>query len=135
MNKTGTLEGVRTLAGYAHTSGHGRVRFVIRSRVMTARCRWSAPTHREPDCSLVINNGYARGRSNLARSQGVTAMDVTYYVGFPCLGDDGVAAGEAVEARAQYGRHARGGAFAQARARVAFSRTGIRRPENSATPS
>ena len=29
MNKTGTMEGVRTLAGYAHTSGHGRVRFVI----------------------------------------------------------------------------------------------------------
>lgn len=29
MNKTGTLEGVSTLAGYADTSGHGRVRFVI----------------------------------------------------------------------------------------------------------
>jgi len=29
MNKTGTMEGVRTLAGYAETSGHGRVRFVI----------------------------------------------------------------------------------------------------------
>src|SRR5215813_173702 len=29
MNKTGSLEGVRTLAGYADTSGHGRVRFVI----------------------------------------------------------------------------------------------------------
>jgi D-alanyl-D-alanine carboxypeptidase/D-alanyl-D-alanine-endopeptidase (penicillin-binding protein 4) len=29
MNKTGTLEGVRTLAGYADTSSHGRVRFVI----------------------------------------------------------------------------------------------------------
>jgi serine-type D-Ala-D-Ala carboxypeptidase/endopeptidase (penicillin-binding protein 4) len=28
-NKTGTMEGVRTLAGYADTSGHGRVRFVI----------------------------------------------------------------------------------------------------------
>jgi D-alanyl-D-alanine carboxypeptidase/D-alanyl-D-alanine-endopeptidase (penicillin-binding protein 4) len=27
--KTGTLEGVRTLAGYTNTSGHGRVRFVI----------------------------------------------------------------------------------------------------------
>jgi len=27
--KTGTLEGVRTLAGYANTSSHGRVRFVI----------------------------------------------------------------------------------------------------------
>lgn len=29
MNKTGTMEGVRTLAGYANTSGHGRVHFVI----------------------------------------------------------------------------------------------------------
>ena len=28
-NKTGTLEGVRTLAGYVDTSKHGRVRFVI----------------------------------------------------------------------------------------------------------
>ncbi len=29
MNKTGTLERVRTLAGYADTSSHGQVRFVI----------------------------------------------------------------------------------------------------------
>jgi len=29
MNKTGSLEGVRTLAGYADTSSHGQVRFVI----------------------------------------------------------------------------------------------------------
>ena len=29
MNKTGTMEGVRTLAGYADTPNHGRVRFVI----------------------------------------------------------------------------------------------------------
>ena len=29
MNKTGTLDGVRTLTGYADTSSHGRVRFVI----------------------------------------------------------------------------------------------------------
>src|SRR5262245_37714625 len=29
MNKTGTMEGVRALAGYADTSSHGRVRFVI----------------------------------------------------------------------------------------------------------
>jgi D-alanyl-D-alanine carboxypeptidase/D-alanyl-D-alanine-endopeptidase (penicillin-binding protein 4) len=28
-SKTGTLPGVRTLAGYADTSRHGRVRFVI----------------------------------------------------------------------------------------------------------
>jgi serine-type D-Ala-D-Ala carboxypeptidase/endopeptidase (penicillin-binding protein 4) len=31
-NKTGTLPGVRTLAGYADTSRHGRVRFVISLR-------------------------------------------------------------------------------------------------------
>jgi serine-type D-Ala-D-Ala carboxypeptidase/endopeptidase (penicillin-binding protein 4) len=29
LNKTGGMEGVRTLAGYADTSSHGRVRFVI----------------------------------------------------------------------------------------------------------
>jgi serine-type D-Ala-D-Ala carboxypeptidase/endopeptidase (penicillin-binding protein 4) len=29
LNKTGTLDGVRTLAGYADTANHGRVRFVI----------------------------------------------------------------------------------------------------------
>ena len=29
MNKTGTMEGIRTLAGYADTASHGRVRFVI----------------------------------------------------------------------------------------------------------
>jgi D-alanyl-D-alanine carboxypeptidase/D-alanyl-D-alanine-endopeptidase (penicillin-binding protein 4) len=31
-NKTGTLDGVRTLAGYADTSSHGQVRFVIALR-------------------------------------------------------------------------------------------------------
>jgi serine-type D-Ala-D-Ala carboxypeptidase/endopeptidase (penicillin-binding protein 4) len=31
-NKTGTMDGVRTLAGYASTSGHGQVRFVISLR-------------------------------------------------------------------------------------------------------
>jgi hypothetical protein len=29
MNKTGTMDGIWTLAGYADTSSHGRVRFVI----------------------------------------------------------------------------------------------------------
>ncbi|THD44370.1 MAG: D-alanyl-D-alanine carboxypeptidase [Bradyrhizobium sp.] len=29
MDKSGTMEGIRTLAGYADTSSHGRVRFVI----------------------------------------------------------------------------------------------------------
>ena len=29
MNKTGTMDGIRTLAGYADTSSYGRVRFVI----------------------------------------------------------------------------------------------------------
>jgi hypothetical protein len=40
----------------------------------------------------------ARPVRSVARSQGVTAMDVTYYVALPFeLADDGVAAGEAVE--------------------------------------
>ena len=29
LDKSGTMEGVRTLAGYADTASHGRVRFVI----------------------------------------------------------------------------------------------------------
>ena len=29
LNKTGTMDGVRTLAGYADTTSHGRVHFVI----------------------------------------------------------------------------------------------------------
>jgi D-alanyl-D-alanine carboxypeptidase len=29
MDKTGAMEGIRTLAGYADTKSHGRVRFVI----------------------------------------------------------------------------------------------------------
>jgi D-alanyl-D-alanine carboxypeptidase/D-alanyl-D-alanine-endopeptidase (penicillin-binding protein 4) len=29
LNKTGTMSGVSTLAGYADTKAHGRVRFVI----------------------------------------------------------------------------------------------------------
>jgi D-alanyl-D-alanine carboxypeptidase/D-alanyl-D-alanine-endopeptidase (penicillin-binding protein 4) len=29
MDKTGIMGGIRTLAGYADTSSHGRVRFVI----------------------------------------------------------------------------------------------------------
>lgn len=29
LNKTGTMDGIRTLAGYADTASHGRVRFVI----------------------------------------------------------------------------------------------------------
>jgi D-alanyl-D-alanine carboxypeptidase/D-alanyl-D-alanine-endopeptidase (penicillin-binding protein 4) len=32
LYKTGTFSGVRTLAGYADTSKHGRVRFVISLR-------------------------------------------------------------------------------------------------------
>jgi D-alanyl-D-alanine carboxypeptidase/D-alanyl-D-alanine-endopeptidase (penicillin-binding protein 4) len=29
LNKSGTMDGIRALAGYADTSSHGRVRFVI----------------------------------------------------------------------------------------------------------
>ena len=38
--KTGTLSGVRTLAGYSNTSGHGRVRFVISLRGNTGAMRF-----------------------------------------------------------------------------------------------
>jgi hypothetical protein len=40
--KTGTLEGVRTLAGYASTSKHGRVRFVIALRGNNGAMRFRA---------------------------------------------------------------------------------------------
>ena len=39
-NKTGTLEGVRTLAGYASTSRHGEVRFVISLRSNNGEMRF-----------------------------------------------------------------------------------------------
>ncbi len=38
--KTGTISGVRTLAGYAKTSSHGQVRFVISLRGNTGRLRF-----------------------------------------------------------------------------------------------
>ena len=38
--KTGTLEGVRTLAGYANTANHGRVRFVIALKSNTGPLRF-----------------------------------------------------------------------------------------------
>jgi serine-type D-Ala-D-Ala carboxypeptidase/endopeptidase (penicillin-binding protein 4) len=40
MNKTGTMERVRTLAGYADTSNHGRVRFVISLRSNDGQMRF-----------------------------------------------------------------------------------------------
>jgi hypothetical protein len=47
MNKTGTLDGVRTLAGYADTSKHGRVRFVISLKSNDNAMRFRvAPGHR-----------------------------------------------------------------------------------------
>jgi D-alanyl-D-alanine carboxypeptidase/D-alanyl-D-alanine-endopeptidase (penicillin-binding protein 4) len=39
-NKTGTLDGVRTLAGYASTSRHGQVRFVISLRSNNGEMRF-----------------------------------------------------------------------------------------------
>lgn len=38
--KTGTLDGVRTLAGYADTSSHGKVRFVISLKGNTGALRF-----------------------------------------------------------------------------------------------
>jgi serine-type D-Ala-D-Ala carboxypeptidase/endopeptidase (penicillin-binding protein 4) len=40
LNKTGTMSGVRTLAGYTDTSSHGRVRFVISLRGNTGTMRF-----------------------------------------------------------------------------------------------
>jgi D-alanyl-D-alanine carboxypeptidase/D-alanyl-D-alanine-endopeptidase (penicillin-binding protein 4) len=40
MNKTGTLDGVSTLAGYAKTANHGRVRFVISLRTNDGEMRF-----------------------------------------------------------------------------------------------
>ncbi len=39
-NKTGTMSGIRTLAGYADTANHGRVRFVIALKGGTGRLRY-----------------------------------------------------------------------------------------------
>jgi D-alanyl-D-alanine carboxypeptidase/D-alanyl-D-alanine-endopeptidase (penicillin-binding protein 4) len=39
-NKTGTMSGIRTLAGYADTKSHGRVRFVIALKGNTGRLRY-----------------------------------------------------------------------------------------------
>ena len=39
-NKTGTFSGVRTLAGYADTKSHGRVRFVISLKGNTGALRY-----------------------------------------------------------------------------------------------
>ena len=45
-NKTGTHPGVRKLAGYADTSKHGRVRFLISLRSNKANAFPAAPGHR-----------------------------------------------------------------------------------------
>ena len=49
--KTGTFSGVRTLAGYADTSKHGRVRFVISLSSTTARCASGCSKPSSPNCS------------------------------------------------------------------------------------
>jgi serine-type D-Ala-D-Ala carboxypeptidase/endopeptidase (penicillin-binding protein 4) len=51
MNKTGTMDGIRTLAGYADTSSHGRVRFVISLTSMTTRCGSGSSALSSPSCS------------------------------------------------------------------------------------
>ncbi|MEM7192564.1 MAG: D-alanyl-D-alanine carboxypeptidase, partial [Pseudomonadota bacterium] len=40
-NKTGTMSGIRTLAGYADTAKHGRVRFVISLKGGSGRTRYT----------------------------------------------------------------------------------------------
>jgi hypothetical protein len=66
-------------------------------------------------------------------------MDVTYYVALPfVLADDGVAAGEAVECLSANAAVMRAEALSRkpgCAGAIAFSRSGIRRPASSATPS
>ena len=76
-----------------------------------------------------ISAGYARGRLPTgARSQGVAAMDVTYYVALPfVLADDGVAPGEAVECTSANAAVMRAEALSRkpgCAGALAFSRTG-----------
>ena len=54
-NKTGTLEGVRTLAGYATTTKHGRVRFVISLRSNNGAMRFQLLQQ--------SNQSYSRGEA------------------------------------------------------------------------
>ena len=46
LNKTGTMTGVSTLAGYADTKSHGRVRFVISTQKRRRHALPTAPRHR-----------------------------------------------------------------------------------------
>ena len=51
LNKTGTMSGVSTLAGYADTSKHGRVRFVISLKSGSAQCASNCSRPSRPGCS------------------------------------------------------------------------------------
>jgi len=51
MNKTGTMDGIRTLAGYADTSSHGRVRFVISLTSNDDEMRFRLLRASSPGCS------------------------------------------------------------------------------------
>lgn len=84
-----------------------------------------------------VSNGYARGRYVAPReSQGVTAMDVTYYVAPFVMADDGVAPGEAVECLSANAAVMRAEALSRkpgCAGAVAFSRTGDPSSGTSAT--
>ena len=51
MNKTGTMDGIRTLAGYADTSSHGRVGFVISLTSNDDEMRFRLSALSSPSCS------------------------------------------------------------------------------------
>ena len=51
MNKSGTMEGVSTLAGYADTASHGRVRFVISLTSNNREMRFRLLRAMSPSCS------------------------------------------------------------------------------------
>ena len=56
-NKTGTLDGVRTLAAYANTSTHGQVRFVISLRSNNGAMRFGCSRPSCPRCSRARAGG------------------------------------------------------------------------------
>jgi hypothetical protein len=61
-NKTGSLDGVRTLAGYA-TSAHGQVHFVISLRSNDGAMRFRLLERSSPLCSPCAHKSFAMSAS------------------------------------------------------------------------
>jgi hypothetical protein len=83
--KTGSISGVRTLAGYADTSKHGRVRFVIaltsndgpmRFRLLKSELsRRRAAEWKIPAMDPASNPSWRVGKSHGAKTNGLNAGD------------------------------------------------------------